>query len=76
MEGFTLGAEIRKAAYTVQHFTSGGLVSDKDKRIPQKLLAKAKVNSLPSRLRLRLRREWDTDSLALLDSRGWCSCTH
>jgi hypothetical protein len=45
MEGFTLGAEIRKAAYTVQNFTSGGLVSDKDKRIPQNLLAKAKVNS-------------------------------
>ena len=36
MEGFTLGAEIRKAAYTIQNFTSKGVVSDKDKQIPQK----------------------------------------
>jgi lipid-binding SYLF domain-containing protein len=42
MEGFTLGAEIRKAAYTIQNFTSKGVVSDKDKQIPQKLLGKAK----------------------------------
>jgi hypothetical protein len=43
MEGFTLGAEIRKASYTVQNF----MLTDKDKRIPQALLAKAKVSTPP-----------------------------
>ena len=43
MEGFTLGAEIRKAAYTVQNFTAAGVVTDKDKQIPRRLLGKAKV---------------------------------
>jgi len=39
MEGFTLGAEIRKAAYTVKNFTSKGAISDG--KIPEQLLRTA-----------------------------------
>ncbi|CAN0296962.1 unnamed protein product, partial [Discosporangium mesarthrocarpum] len=37
---FTLGAEIRKAAYTIHNFTNEGIIQDRS--IPQELLSKAK----------------------------------
>ena len=49
MEGFTMGAEIRKAAYTIQNFSDTGnstsqigQMQTKEAKIPKKLLEQAK----------------------------------